>query len=377
MADEKISELPELADTSVTDADFIPIVAGGVTHKVPKASYLKTITDAITNITNTLASGVFNFISFTPQGTAPAHLEGRLFYGDNALNLQSDIDGVTLQVGQEQVIRVINRTGVTIPNGFALRQDGHDAVTNSMKVVLAKADLFTTATVIGVATHDILNDAEGYITTFGKVGEVDITTAGIAETGVTIQDGSILYLSATEAGKVTTIAPDIATRLGGALVVTGSNADLLIKCTNLITLPTIYGVLNGGSATITLTGGVSHPVTNYGHADNLAMPTDAAAGTIYVPTTGRYRLTINMLLNFDDIGNSTEDLYLAISDGTSVVAQIQDYLPKDSGAASFFPSILFDGVAGENYHIELRCSTTLTNVVYTMASFDIQSVNIR
>ncbi|RKX84861.1 MAG: hypothetical protein DRP58_06640 [Spirochaetes bacterium] len=377
MADEKISELPELADTSVTDADIIPIVAGGVTHKVPKASYLKTITDAITSITNTLAAGAFNFISFTPQGTAPAHLEGRLFYGNNALNLQSDIDGVTLQVGQEQVIRVINRTGVTIPNGFALRQDGHDAVTNRMKVVLAKADLFTTATVIGVATHDILNDAEGYITTFGKVGEVDITTAGIAETGVTIQDGSILYLSATEAGKVTTIAPDIATRLGGALVVTGSTADILIKPVNILTLPTIYGELASGSAGATLAADTYQAVVNYASGNNLAMPVNTAAGTINVPTTGKYRFTINIVMNFDTIGNTTEDLFLGISDGTSIVAEIKDFLAKDSAAGSFYPAILFDAIAGEDYHLELKCSDTLTNIVYSVSNFDIQSVHIR
>jgi len=54
-------------------------------------------------------------VDYTPQGTAPSHKEGRVFYDNNshALSYYNDVDDMTLNIGQEVIVRVHNATGAT------------------------------------------------------------------------------------------------------------------------------------------------------------------------------------------------------------------------------------------------------------------------
>lgn len=127
---------------------------------------------------------------------------------DHTLNIQPDIAGSVLQVGQEQWVRVVNKTGATIADGSVVYLNG--AQGNRPKVALASASDINSAAVIGMATADINNNAEGFITVNGIV-------RGINTTGYT--DGQELYLSIT-AGQLATTppsSPNIVVRVGYAL----------------------------------------------------------------------------------------------------------------------------------------------------------------
>jgi hypothetical protein len=85
--------------------------------------------------------------------------------------------------------------------------------------------------IMGVAANDIGNDSSGYVAWFGYVREVDQTD--IAQTGITLNVGDILYLSATEPGRLTNVEPTPpALKTTIALVVrkpSANNMTLLVR----------------------------------------------------------------------------------------------------------------------------------------------------
>lgn len=137
-------------------------------------------------------------LTFNTEPVLDALVEGDLFWDehDHTLSIMSDVNDTTLQVGQEILVRVRNVTGSTITNGSPVYVTG--AIGNRPSVALAKADNAITAAVFGIATNDIDNNSDGYITTFGKVRNFNTSMWS---------PGDFLYLSADEAGTFTNIPP--------------------------------------------------------------------------------------------------------------------------------------------------------------------------
>jgi hypothetical protein len=123
----------------------------------------------------------------SPDGT-PTWREGRLFYdtNDHTLAMYTDIQNVTLQVGQEMWVRVVNKTGSDILNGTPVIING----AQGNRPTITKASAFThgTSDILGVATHNIAHNATGVITVQGLVR--DVNTDQWAE-------GTTLYLTLT------------------------------------------------------------------------------------------------------------------------------------------------------------------------------------
>lgn len=114
---------------------------------------------------------------------------------------------VTLQLGQEQLARVVNKTSPLI----TLQESAYQAVNitgatgQRLSVKLAKADSdLNSASTIGLVTETIAGNQEGFVCTSGQVREIN-TTGSLQ--GETWDDGDILYLSGTTAGKITNIKP--------------------------------------------------------------------------------------------------------------------------------------------------------------------------
>ena len=127
-------------------------------------------------------------INYTSAGN-PAWQEGLVFYdvGNKCPAYYGDKSDVTTQIGQEGQVRVINKTGVAIPNGSPVEitsaSDGLPMVENAVSKI-------GTTHIIGIATHDIADDDTGLATMFGTVSDVDLSS-------FTVEDS--LYLS-TSAG---------------------------------------------------------------------------------------------------------------------------------------------------------------------------------
>lgn len=173
-------------------------------------------------------------LSISTSTAAPStHQEGRMYWDnvDHTLAIQTGLSDTNLQVGQESVIRVINKTGNQITNGSIVYEV--QRVGDRPSVALALANSTTTAKILGMATEDINNDAEGFITTFGLVRGVNTSA---------YSGGQTLYLSSYTAGGFTGTTPPIpnySVKIGR--VSTNQNngsvfVDLGVECTNHVVI---------------------------------------------------------------------------------------------------------------------------------------------
>jgi len=137
-------------------------------------------------------------VQFGITGSDPAYSEGLLFYDNHhgSLGFYNEEAGITLQIGQEQWIRVRNNSGVDIADGAAVYISG--AISDNPTIELAKADNITTAHVIGIATHVIENNTVGYVTVAGLVHNLDTSSFSAGDT---------MYISSTVAGDLVDTAP--------------------------------------------------------------------------------------------------------------------------------------------------------------------------
>ena len=134
---------------------------------------------------------------------------GSVYYNDSDGTLDLILKGgnVTLQIGQETVIRVVNKTSTNISllqgNYQAVRITGAQGQRPKVDLAQATNDVLSAET-IGLVTETIDNNQEGFITTSGLVRGIN-TTGSIQ--GETWLDGDILYLSPTVAGGITKVKP--------------------------------------------------------------------------------------------------------------------------------------------------------------------------
>jgi hypothetical protein len=126
---------------------------------------------------------------------------------DGTIEFQLLGGNVTLQIGQEQVARVVNKTDPSVDlleaNYQVVKVGG--AQGNRLKVALAQANNdANSAETLGMVTETIPHNQEGFITTSGLVRNINTTGSLQGETWL---DGDMLYLSGTVAGIVTKIKP--------------------------------------------------------------------------------------------------------------------------------------------------------------------------
>jgi hypothetical protein len=158
------------------------------------------------------------------------HIEGTLEWNgnDHTLDIHTDKDGVVLQVGQEQYVRAVNQTAGIINNGEAVIVTGSQG--NRPGIIRANANAENTSHgTLGIATHDIAQNLEGFVTTSGLVRGIDTTGTPYGESWT---DGDLIYLSATIAGGLTNAipsAPNHATLVGYNLNTHAEQGLLFVK----------------------------------------------------------------------------------------------------------------------------------------------------
>jgi hypothetical protein len=125
--------------------------------------------------------------------------QGTLSWNADEETIDLNENGTTLQLGQELHIHVRNDTGTTITNGTVVAFAGTIGASSRLKAELFTADGNTQLSyLLGVATENISNGADGKVTSFGKVRDID-TSAW--------PEGTALYASSTTAGGFVTNAP--------------------------------------------------------------------------------------------------------------------------------------------------------------------------
>lgn len=129
---------------------------------------------------------------------------------DGTADLRLKGNNVTLQIGQEMVARVVNKTGANLLGSqykaVRVRKVSEGGAQGQrLAVVLAQANTeFLSTDMLGVVTENIDNNQEGFITTFGAIKNIDTTGALQGEVW---SDGDILFLSPTVPGGLTKVKP--------------------------------------------------------------------------------------------------------------------------------------------------------------------------
>jgi hypothetical protein len=188
------------------------LVASPATYAAPSGKILQTVTytipladgaDGKALITN--GAGVVSFgdylngmdvINFNTAAVVPTYAEGNVFWHNEGLAFTPDIDGPIMNIGSELWFKARNNTGVLIPNGSAVYITGTQG--NRPTIALSIANSEETSQVVGIATHDIANNEDGYITTYGTINDLDTSA---------FNEGDVVYLSETVAGEWSTAIP--------------------------------------------------------------------------------------------------------------------------------------------------------------------------
>jgi hypothetical protein len=248
-ADDRIAKLDA---TSLTDnRNFLLQDADGtiaLTTDIPDVSTLVPYTGATEDVNLGefgLLTGNIEFDN-TPTNTPTA--AGSMYYNDTDGTLDLKLKGgnVTLQIGQESVIRVVNKTATNITlleaNYQAVRVTGVQG--QRMKVDLSQATTDPlSAETIGLVTETIANNQEGFVTTSGLVRGINTTGSLQSETWA---DGDILYLSPTVAGRITKVKPTAPNHLiiiGYVIHAHITQGSIFVKVDNGYELDELHNVL--------------------------------------------------------------------------------------------------------------------------------------
>lgn len=190
------------------------------------------------------------WIDFKTAHATPTNISGRLTWNDTDGTLNIGLKGgnVTLQVGQEEVVRVVNKTGADLLESqykvVRVRTQAEGGAQGQRLAVvsaLATTDL-NSATTLGVVTENIAQNQEGFITTFGFVNAIN--TSGTLQ-GENWDDGDILYLSPTTSGGLTKVrptAPDHTVIMGYVVYAHNSQGKIFVKVDNGYELDELHNI---------------------------------------------------------------------------------------------------------------------------------------
>jgi hypothetical protein len=163
------------------------------------AIYVSSVSSVSISATNVLASSVTgtnyyvgSAIQFNTTPTSTLAI-GQIAWNptDQTLDIQTSVN-TTLQVGQEQVMLIENKSGAAINNGKVVYVSGTTGGSGKLNIGLASASATNIKNVhcLGVMTQTVANNNMGFATTFGKINGIPLPTASFS-------DGDIAYLSDT------------------------------------------------------------------------------------------------------------------------------------------------------------------------------------
>lgn len=165
---------------------------------------------------------------------------------DGTADLKLKGGNVTLQLGQELVKRVVNKTTGNLDllesEYKVVKITGATGQRLSIDLALGNSDL-NSATTLGIVTENINNNQEGFITYSGEVREINTTGSLQGETWL---DGDILYLSPSIAGnltKIKPIAPQHTVIVGYVQYTHSQHGRIFVKVDNGYELEELHDVL--------------------------------------------------------------------------------------------------------------------------------------
>jgi len=165
----------------------------------------------------------------------PTDIEGRIYWDEDNGTVSLGMHGgqVVQQIGLEQYYYIKNQSGSTISNGRVVRAAGTLGSSGRIlgEYMIADGTIPAKYT-LGIATENIIDGDDGYVTNFGLVRDINTTGSLYGESW---SGGTILYVSPTIPGGLTSVeptAPDL--KIEMAIVIDAdTNGSIFVR-------PTIY-----------------------------------------------------------------------------------------------------------------------------------------
>lgn len=227
------------------------------------------------------------FLRTTALASANANVvAGQLTWNPDDKTLDVGTGESILQVGQEQYIRILNQSGQTIFNANAVAYVG--TVGASGKILGARAianNSYDSKNILGIATEDIINGAEGFVTTFGKIRKIDTSM---------FSAGDVLYVSSSTPGALQNTKP----------TAPNNRVEVGIVVTSSATVGTIFVDVQRGSSLAD---------------DELANFTSLTNGDviIYSSANGRFENNPQSVVNAGQLNGITANTIFAHANNTS------------------------------------------------------------
>ena len=281
---------------------------------------------------------------------------------DGTANLRLKGNNVTLQIGQETVARVVNKTGADLLESeykvvrVRVASEG-GAQGQRLAVVLAQGDNDPdSATTLGVVTENIGNNQEGFITIFGNVNGINTTGSLQGETWV---DGDVLYLSPTTPGGLTKVkpqAPQHTLIVGYVVYAHQNNGKIFVKVDNGYELDELHNVL------------ISNPNNNdilQYNSTQQVWKNIAASVAVPTPTLDQVTTAGNTTTNSITVGGLTVATNLIYTD--TVNGRV--------GIGTSSPSSKFHVNIASSADFMLGTSSTLPAIIYPSGGYMIRWKN--
>jgi hypothetical protein len=273
---------------------------------------------------------------------------------------------VVLQVGQEQVARVVNNSGTNFTEAGYQAVKITSAQGQRLAVGLAQANNEANSKdTLGLVTENIANNQEGFVTTSGLVRQID--TTGDLQTEVWV-DGDTLYLSPTVPGRITKVkplAPNQTVIVGFVVYAHKNQGKIFVKVDNGYELNELHDVR--------ITSVANNNVLKYNSSlavwENVApITTWITEGTNLYYTQGRFDSAF-AAKSTTNLAEGT-NLYFTTARGdanfaTNFATKTTTNLPE--GTNLYFTNQRFDTRFGTKTTTDL---TEGTNLYYTQARFN-------
>lgn len=191
---------------------------------------------------------------------------------DNTLAVDL-LNGVTLQVGQEE--HIYAKAVGSIPNGSPVQFAGVQGNHLLVKVAVASEINANPEYFVGIATQTFANNDFGYITTFGKVNELNTSSYTL---------GQVLYFNSVSGGLTATKPAYPNARIIVAAVVRVHATQGILMVRPHVNYYSDWNEISSKPSTFTPSAH-THPISQ---VDNLQTALDGKEPTISAGTTGQY-----------------------------------------------------------------------------------------
>jgi hypothetical protein len=305
-----------------------------------------------------ISAGYFQ-ADLTPSGALQV---GRMQWNsvDGTMDLRLMGNNVTLQIGQETVTRVVNKSGIDLLEAnyqvVRIRKVAEGGAQGQrLAVVLAQGNNENNSTeVLGLVTETILANQEGFVTNFGEVKSINTTGSLQGETWV---DGDVVYLSATTPGQLTNIrpiAPNHAVIVGYVTYAHANNGKIYVSVDTGYELGELHNVYAPSPA---------DKASIWWNASTLRYENNTVAGILgYTPANAATELTINGT-SYDLSANRTWNVgtVTSVSANAGTGISISGSPITTSGTFCITNTAPYSGqaviVAGSGLNSSVRCSS--------------------